>query len=97
MLGKDYRKVAPPDNEPSLFDDEKGSDLTPPGEGFELYRYKNAEKMRTRKWHGYYWARHTKQGDYEIRSVPSTLGEHSVPGGVMHSEGFEQHYEKMDL
>jgi hypothetical protein len=49
--------------------------------------------MRTKNWRGYYWARRTEQGDYEIRSVPSSLGEHSVPGGVMPREGFEEHYE----
>ena len=75
------------------FDDEEGPDLTPPEEGFELYRRIDAEKMRTTNWHGYYWARRTEQGDYEIRSVPSSLGEHSVPGGVMPREGFEEHYE----
>jgi hypothetical protein len=96
VLGKDYRRVAPRDNEPSLFADEEGPDLTPPGEGFELYRHKDADKMRTKGWHGYYWARRTKQGDYEIRSVPSTLGEHPVPGGVFPKESFEQLYEKMD-
>lgn len=68
----------------------------PPEGGFELYRYKDAEKMRTKNWHGYYWARRTREGDYEIRSVPSTLGEHPVPGGVFPKEGFEQRYEKVD-
>ncbi len=68
----------------------------PPGGGFKLYRHKNAEKMRTKNWHGYYWARPTGEGEYEIRSVPSTLGEHSVPGGVFAKESFEQHYEKVD-
>ena len=50
--------------------------------------------MRTKNWHGYYWAKQTEEGDYEIRSVPSALGERSVPGGVMSKEGFEEHYEK---
>jgi hypothetical protein len=77
------------------FDEEEGPNLTPPEEGFELYRHKDTEKMRTKNWHGYYWARRTEQGDYEIRSVPSTLGEHSVPGGVMPKEGFEEHYERV--
>jgi hypothetical protein len=86
--------VTPHGYEPSLFGDEEGSDLTPPGEGFELYRYKDAEKMRTSGWHGYYWARQNEAGDYEIRSVPSTLGEHSAQGGVMPKKGFEDHYEK---
>jgi hypothetical protein len=74
--------VSTPGNHPSLHDDQEGPDLAPPGEGFELYRHKNAEKMRTKNWHGYYWARRTEEGDYEIRSVPSMLGEHSVQGGV---------------
>lgn len=87
--------MAPRDNELSLFDDEEGPDLSPPGEGFELYRHKDAEMMKTKNWHGYYWAKLTKQGDYEIRSVPSMLGEHSVPGGIMPREGFEEHYEKV--
>jgi hypothetical protein len=49
-------------NESSLFDDEEGPDLTPPGKGFELYRYKNADEMRTKRWPGYYWARCVLQG-----------------------------------
>jgi hypothetical protein len=81
---------------PSIHDDEEGPDLTPPGEGYELYRHNDAEKVGTRRWHGYYWARRTQQGEYEICSVPSSLGEHSVPGGVMPKEGFEEHYEKVD-
>ncbi len=88
--------MAPRDNEPPLFDDEDGTGLTPPGEGFELYRHKDADKMTTKGWHGYYWARRTEEGDYEIRSVPSSLGEHSGQGGILHKEGFEQHYEKMN-
>ncbi len=89
--------MAPRDKGPSLFDDEEGPDLTPPGEGFELYRHKDAEKIRTKRWHGYYWARPSEEGDYEIRTVPSTLGEHSVPGGILLEEGFEKHYDKVDL
>ena len=87
--------MAPRDNEPSLLDDQEGPDLSSPGEGFELYRHKNADKMRTKGWHGYYWARLTEQGDYEIRGVPSTLGEHSRLGGIFPREGFEDHYEKV--
>ncbi len=86
--------MTPRGDEPSLFDDQEGPDLTPPGEGFELYRHKDAEKMRTRGWHGYYWARRTEEGDYEIRSVPSSLGEPSMPGGIFAKESFEEHYEK---
>ena len=37
-----------------------------------------------------------RAGHYEIRSVPPMLGEHSVPGGVMPKEGFEEHYEKVN-
>ena len=73
--------MVPHSNEPSTFGDEEGPEFTPPEEGFELYRYKNAEKMRTRRWHGYYWASRTEQRDYEIRSVPSALGMHSTLGG----------------
>jgi hypothetical protein len=29
--------------------------------------------------------------------VPSSLGEHSVSGGVMPREGFEEHYERVTL
>ncbi len=77
------------------FGDEEEPDFRPPGVGFELYRHKHVEKMRTKNWHGYYWARPTKQGSYEIRSVPSSLGERSVPGGVMPKEGFEEHYKRV--
>jgi hypothetical protein len=52
--------------------------------------------MRTKGWHGYYWARLTEQGDCEIRGVPSTLGEHSRLGGIFPGEGFEEHYEKVE-
>ncbi len=78
-------------------DDEEGPDLAPPEEGYELYRHKDAERMKTKNWRGYYWARRTDEGDYEIRSVPSSLGEHSVPGGVMPKAGFEEHYERVAL
>ena len=88
--------VAPHADEPPAFEGQEGLHLTPPGEGYELYRHKDAQKMRSRNWHGYYWAKRIEGGDYEIRSVPSALGEHSVPGGVMPKEGFEGHYEKVD-
>jgi hypothetical protein len=77
-------------------DDDAIPKRLPPADGFKLYRYKNADEMRTKNWHGYYWARRTREGDYEIRSVPSTLGEHSVPGGVMLKVSFEKLYEKVD-
>ena len=83
-------------DEPSLFDDQNDADLRPPAEGFQLYRHRYADEMTTKGWHGYYWARRTLEGNYEIRSLPSSLGEHSVPGGVMPKEGFEEHYEKVD-
>jgi hypothetical protein len=41
-------------------------------------------------------SRRTEQGDYEIRSVPSMLGEHSMSGGVMPKVGFDEDYEKAD-
>jgi hypothetical protein len=91
---KELERVGTLNNVPLSFDDEEGSNHTPPEEGFELYRHKDAQKMRTKNWRGYYWTRRTEQGDYEIRSVPSSLGEHSVPGGVKPKEGFEEHYER---
>jgi hypothetical protein len=87
--------AASPDLSPNG-DDDVGLERLPPEGGFELYRHKNADESRTRIWHGYYWARRTEAGDYEIRSVPSTLGEHSMPGGVFPREGFEEHYEKVE-
>ena len=82
--------------DPSIHDDEEGPDLRPPAEGYELYRHKVAENMATRNWHGYYWARRTEKGDYEIRTVASSLGEPSALGGVFPKKGFEEHYEKVD-
>ena len=75
-------------------EDREGPDLTPPEGGYELYRRKNAARMKTKNWHGLYWARQNEKGDYELRSVPSSEGEHSAPGGVFPREGFEEHYEK---
>ena len=68
----------------------------PPGEGFELYRHRNAANLRTEGWHGYYWARPAAGGDYELQSVPSSLGEPPTPGGVAPKEPFERLYEKVD-
>jgi hypothetical protein len=76
---------------------EDGPDLSPPGEGFELYRHRNAGRTTTRRWHGYYWARPNGDGDYEIRSLPTSLGEPSMPGGIMPKDGFEAHYERAEL
>ena len=72
--------------------DLEGLDPTPPEGGYELYRHKNAGGMETRNWHGLYWARRNEEGDYEIRSVPTSLGETSVPGGTLSKDGFEEHY-----
>ena len=70
-------------------------DPRPPAEGFELYRHKKVGEMKTKSWHGYYWARRNEEGDYEIRSLPVSLGEPSAPGGVFPKDGFEEHYEKV--
>ncbi len=68
----------------------------PPGAGYELYRHKAAESLETEGWHGLYWARRTESGDYEIRSVPTSLGEPSAPGGTMPRDGFERLYKRVD-
>ncbi len=81
---------------PLLGDDDVVLERFWPEGSFELFRYKNADKMKTKNWHGYYWGRPTEDGDYEIRTVPSTLGEHSLAGGIFPKESFEQHYEKVN-
>ena len=78
-------------------DDREGLDLTPPGGGYELYWHKNAQEMKTKGWHGYYWARRNEAGDYEIRSVSASTGAFSVPGGVFPKEGFEEYYDRVYL
>ena len=70
--------------------------LTPPKEGFDLYRHKNAEQMRTRGWSGLYWARKTEAGDFEIRAVTREGEGYSYPGGVFSKEAFENLYERAD-
>ncbi len=85
--------MPPPREDPS--EDQKKP--TPPGASFELYRHRNAENLRTEGWHGLYWARRTDGGDYEIRSVPTSLGEPSAPGGTMPRDSFERLYERVDL
>ena len=67
-------------------------ELTPPERGCELYRHKNAGETKTRNWHGLYWARRNKEGDYQIRSVPTSTGEPSASAGTFRSDGFEEHY-----
>ncbi len=76
-------------------DDLEDLDLTPPERGYELYRHKNAAQMNTKNWRGLYWARRNEEGDYELRSVPHSEGEHSAPGGIFPREGFERHYERV--
>jgi len=88
--------VATRSNEPLPSDDLEGPDLTPPGEGFELYRHREAGEMRTKGWHGCYWVSRKQKAAYEIRTVPSSLGEPSASGGVFPKDGFEEHYEKVD-
>jgi hypothetical protein len=70
--------------------------LLPPKGGFELHRYKNAEKMRTSGCSGLYWAKNNEAGDYEIRAVTSEGEGYSYPGGVFSKEAFERYYEKVD-
>jgi hypothetical protein len=73
---------------------DEGLNLVPPEEGFELYRYNNAEGMTTRGWSGLYWARKNEAGDYEIRTVTKQGEGYSYPGGVFSKVAFERHYEK---
>jgi hypothetical protein len=68
--------------------------LTPPGEGLELYRYKNAMEMTTRRWSGLYWARNNEAEEQEIRVVSKKGEGYSYPGGVSLKEAFEGYYEK---
>ena len=77
-------------------DDLEDLDLTPPEGGYELYRHKNAAQMNTKNWSGLYWARRNEEGDYELRSVPRSEGEHPAPGGIFPKEGFERCYEKVN-
>jgi hypothetical protein len=74
----------------------EGLNLTPPEEGFKLYKHKNAESTRTRGWSRLYWARKNEGGDYEILSVAREGEAHSMTGGVFPKEGFEEHYEKVN-
>jgi hypothetical protein len=69
--------------------------LAPPGEGLKLCRYKNPEAMTTRGWSGLYWARKNEAGDYEIRTVTKKGQGYSVTGGILPTEGFEEHYERV--
>jgi hypothetical protein len=53
-------------------DDQEGLDPIPPEGGYELYRHKNAGEMETKNWHGLTGARRNEEGDYEVRSVPTS-------------------------
>ena len=93
LLERSGQRVSTSREEGPRGEDREGLYLTPPEGGYELYRHTNAGSMKTKGWHGYYWARRNEAGDYEIRSVPVSSGEPSVPGGVFPREGFEEHYE----
>jgi hypothetical protein len=75
----------------------EGLNLTPPAEGFELYRHKRAANTATRGWSGLYWARRNEAGDYEIRSILKEGEGYSVTGGIFPKKGFEEHYERANL
>ena len=77
-------------------DPRKGLNLESPGEGFELWRHRNADKMGTKGWSGHYWARKTAGGDYEIHTVAHEGEAYSYPTGVFPSEAFERLYESVD-
>ncbi len=87
--------MAAPRNESPSGEDQKVPDLTPPEAGYELYRHKNTGATETKNWHGLYWARRNAEGDYEIRTVPVSSGEHSAPGGVWPGKGFERYYARV--
>jgi hypothetical protein len=87
--------MSTPQDEDPQGDDKVVLNRTPPEEGYELYLHRNSKNLATKGWHGYFWARHNGAGDYEIRSVPTSEGEHSVPGGVFPKEDFERLYKKV--
>jgi hypothetical protein len=74
----------------------EGLNLTPPGEGFELYRHKNARRVGS-GWPGLYWARRVESGGYEIRAVVGDGEAYSYPGGVFPRTTFERFYEKVHV
>jgi len=53
--------------------------------------------VKTKNWHGLYWARRNEDGDYEIRTVPTSSGEYSASGGIWSREGFEKHYSRVEF
>ena len=72
----------------------EGLNLTPPDEGFELYRHKNTEDLGTRGWTGLYWARKAEGGGYEIRAVLREGEAYSYPGGIFPEIAFHRFYER---
>jgi hypothetical protein len=75
----------------------EGLNLKPPEEGFELYRYKNAEQMSTQGWSGLYWARINEAGDYEIRSVTRECSSKPSFGKIPPVTECTSPYEKISL
>jgi hypothetical protein len=74
----------------------EGLNLTPPGEGFELWRHRNSGCLGTVDWSGLYWARRSEEGGYEIRSVHREGEAYSYPGRVFPAATFERFYERVD-
>jgi hypothetical protein len=81
---------------PEAGDRYEGLNLTPPAEGFELYRHKDVAETKAGVWSGLYWARRNEGGDYEIRAVNREGEAYSATGGVFPKKGFEEHYEKVE-
>ena len=75
----------------------EGLNFTPPGEGFELWRHKNSDRLGTKGWSGLYWARRDESGGYEIRTLTREGEAYSYPGGVFPRAAFERIYEKVDM
>ena len=75
---------------------DEGLNLTPPGEGFQLWRHRNAGRLGTEDWSGLYWARRDEEGGYEIRSVLREGEAYSYPGGVFPAATFQRFYERVD-
>ena len=74
----------------------EGPNLSPPGEGFGLWRHGNAGRLGTEGWPGLYWARQTEGGDYEIRAVVGEGAGYSYPAGIFPKEPFEGLYERVE-
>jgi hypothetical protein len=73
----------------------EGLNLTPPGEGFELWRHRNSGRLGTEGWSGLYWARRAA-GGYEIRTLTREGEAFSYPAGLFPREAFERIYERVD-